>query len=128
MTEGDGRQDGHKPETSSSDAGETATTSPGTGMQTVSLAFDPAKYKEHVDDLNITEEKKLAFLQTLWSIMAAFVDLGFRVDSVTQILCAFAQASSNEESDALKQGPDESKNCGGKFSNAALPDGVKHEP
>lgn len=90
-------------------------------------AFNASKYREHVDDLDLTEEEKLDFLQTVWSIMVAFVDLGFRVDSVTQILSAFAEASSNSDSDALKE-RDRNGKDGGAPGAASAPREVSHEP
>lgn len=38
--------------------------------------FDPAKYAAHLDGLDLTEAQERAFLETLWSIMLGFVDLG----------------------------------------------------
>ncbi len=34
---------------------------------------------------NLSEAQKIELLQTLWSIMSAFVDLAFRTDSVQQV-------------------------------------------
>lgn len=65
------------------------------------LPLDVAKYREHVDDLDLTEAQKAELLRTLWWIMATFVDLGFRVDSVQVLLPAFNEAASLEESGAL---------------------------
>ena len=50
------------------------------------LQFDAAKYLDYVEDPHLTEAQKIEFLQTLWTIMASFVDLGFGVDSVMPIL------------------------------------------
>lgn len=50
------------------------------------LAFDPEKYFDYIDDPSLTEAQKIVFLQTLWTIMSSFVDLGFGVDSVMPIL------------------------------------------
>ena len=46
------------------------------------LECDTEKYSEHLDEPDLSEERQAEMLQTLWSIMAAFVDLGFGVDSV----------------------------------------------
>ncbi|MEW8051083.1 MAG: hypothetical protein AB2809_11960 [Candidatus Thiodiazotropha sp.] len=43
---------------------------------------DMEKYQEHVKDFDLTEEEQTELLKTLWSIMAAFVDMGFGVDSI----------------------------------------------
>lgn len=50
------------------------------------LPFDPEKYLNYIDDPHLTDVQKTEFLQTLWTIMSAFVDLGFGVDSVMPIL------------------------------------------
>jgi homoserine acetyltransferase len=50
------------------------------------LRFDAEKYLVHVDDMEMTDAQKMEFLRTLWTIMSAFVDLGFGVDSVMPIL------------------------------------------
>lgn len=43
---------------------------------------DLRKYRAYLDDTDLSEEQKLELLQTLWSILSAFVDQGFGVDSV----------------------------------------------
>ena len=43
---------------------------------------DFKKYQEHVKDFDLSEEEQTELLKTLWSIMTAFVDLGFGVDSI----------------------------------------------
>ncbi len=50
------------------------------------LQLNHLKYIDYIDDPHLTDEQKKEFLQTLWTIMAAFVDLGFGVDSVMPIL------------------------------------------
>lgn len=67
-------------------------------------ALDTEKYRQYVDEFDIPDERKLELLQTLWWIMAAFVDLGFGVDSVQRALPALADFSSTADSDALEEG------------------------
>jgi hypothetical protein len=43
------------------------------------------KYLHYVDDLDLSEPQKIEFLQTLWSMMSQFVDLGFGTSSAQQI-------------------------------------------
>lgn len=43
------------------------------------LTLDVALYQGLLDDPDIEEADKMAFLEALWSIMVAFVDLGFDV-------------------------------------------------
>jgi hypothetical protein len=69
--------------------------------------FDAAQYRDYLADLDITEEQGAELLSTLWWIMAAFVDLGFPVDSVSRALPAFAEAAWEPGSDEVdKNGPD----------------------
>jgi hypothetical protein len=91
---------------------------------TGTLQFDPGKYREHVDDLDLTEVQKAELLKTLWWIMATFVDLGFRVDSVQYLFPAFAEAASNVDSNALGV---ETEECRPMFTGAAKQKEPKHE-
>lgn len=43
---------------------------------------DVEKYREHVEAFNLTTEEENELIKTLWIIMAAFVDMGFGVDSI----------------------------------------------
>lgn len=64
------------------------------------LSFNPAKYLNYVDDPHLTDAQKTEFLQTLWTIMSSFVDLGFGVDSVLPIL---KQRALEAPDDALEE-------------------------
>lgn len=46
------------------------------------LAFDKEKYLPELEDTDLTQEQKIELLQALWSIMEAFVDLGFGANSI----------------------------------------------
>lgn len=46
------------------------------------IQFDPAKYLPEVEALDLSEAQKIELLQTLFSIMQTFVDLGFDVGAV----------------------------------------------
>lgn len=54
--------------------------------------FNAVDYLDDLAHLDISEAEKIEFLQTLWSIMATFVNLGFGVDSV---IPAFQKAWEN---------------------------------
>jgi hypothetical protein len=43
-------------------------------------------YRAEIDELEITDEQAEQLLGTLWSIMSAFVELGFNVNICEQIL------------------------------------------
>lgn len=49
------------------------------------LELDPGEYMGYLEDCDLTEAQKVDFLQTLWSIMAAFVELGFTTNICEQI-------------------------------------------
>lgn len=65
--------------------------------------LDAAKYMAELEDCELSEAEKAELLQTLWFIMATFVDWGFGVDSVTRALPALADFSSSADSDALEE-------------------------
>ncbi|MCB1832631.1 MAG: hypothetical protein KDH19_04185 [Geminicoccaceae bacterium] len=50
------------------------------------LTLDPDRYAGHFDGLEIGEEDQKALLEALWSIMVAFVDLGFDVKNTDKCL------------------------------------------
>lgn len=62
--------------------------------------FDAARYRQHLESFDLTEEQQTELLAILWRILATFVDLGFGVDSV-QLLPALAEASAEDEADHL---------------------------
>jgi hypothetical protein len=64
--------------------------------------FDASKYSEYVKDFELDEKQQIELLQTLWWIMATFVDLGFGVDSVQRCLPALAEISSETAEDEVK--------------------------
>lgn len=51
---------------------------------------DLREYLAFLDDSNLSEAQKIELLQTLWSIMSAFVDLAFGTDPVQQSLPSVA--------------------------------------
>ncbi|MBX2808686.1 MAG: hypothetical protein KTR20_08650 [Cellvibrionaceae bacterium] len=51
-----------------------------------SLTFDPQHFTQEIEDLAIDPKQAEALLESLWHIMAGFVDLGWGVDSVQLLL------------------------------------------
>ena len=49
------------------------------------MRLEPELYAEHVEDLGLTEDQQQELLETLWSVVVAFVDLGFSVDNIDPI-------------------------------------------
>ncbi len=64
--------------------------------------FDVKKYQPYIDDFDLTDAQKQELLQTLWSIMVDFVDIGFEVDVVQALFKNQNDVSSNSEGDDLK--------------------------
>ena len=61
------------------------------------LTLDVDYYQSFLDDTDIPEHKKQEFIEALWSIITAFVDLGFGVHPVQQATDQnTAQSSSND--------------------------------
>jgi hypothetical protein len=48
------------------------------------LAFDPEKYCAYLADFNLTPTQQTEFLEAVWAILVAFVDIGFRIHPVQQ--------------------------------------------
>lgn len=44
------------------------------------LQLDAAAYMADLEDWDMSEARKIEMLETLWSIMRAFVELGFKAD------------------------------------------------
>lgn len=50
------------------------------------LKLDVDFYQSFLDDTDIPEDKKREFIEALWSIITAFVDLGFGIHPVQQAM------------------------------------------
>jgi len=48
------------------------------------LTLDFAAYAPYLEECDMSEQQKREFLETLWSIMLSFVDLGFGVHPIQQ--------------------------------------------
>lgn len=51
-----------------------------------SLGIDTAKYQAYLDDPSLSVAQKEEIVQALWSIIVAFVDLGFGVHPLQEVL------------------------------------------
>jgi len=49
------------------------------------LTIDWDLYREYLKDCDLTDDQKREFIETLWNIMVAFVDLGFGIHPVQQV-------------------------------------------
>jgi hypothetical protein len=50
------------------------------------LTFDPQEYLHFLADCDWTEEQKREFIETLWQIIVSFVDLGFDLHPIQQVM------------------------------------------
>jgi len=53
------------------------------GGSTLSIDWD--LYGEYLADSDLSDDQKLEFIETLWNIVVAFVDLGFGVHPIQQV-------------------------------------------
>ncbi len=53
---------------------------------TRALTFDAQEYCHFLADCDWTEEQKLEFIATLWQIIMGFVDLGFDLHPIQQVI------------------------------------------
>lgn len=49
------------------------------------LSIDWERYGAYLEDSDLSDEEKIEFIKTLWSIMVNFVDLGFRLSPLDQV-------------------------------------------
>jgi len=64
------------------------------------LQFDPAAYMHFVEDDDLTEEQAVELLRAIWSIVVSFVDLGYGLDPVHQVVGHFAKEVAALEGDS----------------------------
>lgn len=71
------------------------------------ITVDVERYQAYLDDSGLTDEQKREFLQALWSIIVAFVDLGFGVHPLQEVCGKDTQNGSDsvkQEFDAIELG------------------------
>lgn len=71
-------EDTHKNKTSKTP--ETGTREGQRAAEKSTLYFDPCYYLPDLEDEDISEDQKLELIRTLYAIVQAFIDLGFKVD------------------------------------------------
>jgi len=49
------------------------------------LTLDVARYEKMLKNCDLTEEQRQDFLETIWSIIVGFVDLGFDIHPLQQV-------------------------------------------
>lgn len=65
--------------------------------------LDVERYRPDIAEFNLTEKQEVELLQTLWSIMRTFVEMGFSHDNCEKLMEIFNEtAEFDEENDRLK--------------------------
>lgn len=64
---------------------DTAITPPD-GHELPALTLDVAYYQGFLDDETIPEDQKRQLIETIWTIVVTFVDLGFGIEPVQQVI------------------------------------------
>lgn len=78
------------------------------------LALDADAYRQYVEDFDLSEDQENELLQAIWTIIVQFVDLGFGIESVQQVL---------EDKKHTDSGSQESRS--GKMKPELLSEGVE---
>ena len=76
------------------------------------ITVDVEKYQHFLDGSDMTDAQKEEYLQTLWSIIMNFVELGFGVHPLQEVCGQIAEnggESADPDSDALKSEEHEEK-------------------
>jgi hypothetical protein len=64
--------------------------------------MDADKYMPEMDGFDMAEAQKLEFLQTLWSIMRSFVELGFTPPDICEQIFENGEPDVDATQDAVK--------------------------
>ncbi|MEW7988313.1 MAG: hypothetical protein AB2799_21175 [Candidatus Thiodiazotropha sp.] len=67
------------------------------------LKLDPEKYRDYLDEFELSEEQQNELLETLWHIMRTFVEIGWGLDSVQSVFSGIAEKAMHEDSGALQE-------------------------
>lgn len=65
------------------------------------LTIDYEKYEHFFEESDLTEAEKRAFIETIWSVIVSFVDMGFGVHPVQQAQEACGKLAKNPPKSAL---------------------------
>ncbi len=66
------------------------------------LQVDIERYAPYLEDADITDEQKRELIEALWSIMISFVDLGFGIEPVQQVVSEILDAPVRDEPPVVK--------------------------
>ncbi|MET3662873.1 hypothetical protein [Aquamicrobium ahrensii] len=81
------------------------------------VSIDVERYKHLIDDPAIGEDEKEAFLHALWSIIVAFVDLGFGVHPLQEV-CGESEHAVDELNEVFDRAKRTDSNCKNKVDGS----------
>lgn len=86
------------------------------------LPLDVKKYEAQMEEFDFTDEQRVEILQTLWTMMATFVDLGFGTEPVQHFLGQWVSESLQSPDDRIKD-----KSPSSRFNEVALENPAQEE-
>ena len=89
------------------------------------LTLDVDYYQAFLDDTDIPEDKKQELIEALWSIVIGFVDLGFGVHPVQQVVTSEADQTNQALAKLIaNMKPEETENTDKKSKRVKSPERV----
>ncbi|MCB2014876.1 MAG: hypothetical protein KDE67_08265 [Sphingobium sp.] len=67
------------------------TSSPEATNDKLTIQFDAREYAHFLADLDLTEAQKLEYIETLWTIVLHFIDMGFGIHPIQQACGQFSE-------------------------------------
>ena len=86
----------------------------GKGASIPTLTVDWRAYTHFLEESDLTETEKQEFIETIWSIVVGFIDLGFKVESPVSSCGKDAEANVTAEREMVTSLMDEWKKVSGK--------------
>lgn len=66
------------------------------------VTIDWRLYAEHLDDSDLTDDQKREFIETLWSIVLGFIDLGYNIHPLQQVDAQPANHDACDQNDEIR--------------------------
>lgn len=88
---------------------ETGKGTPNTEYKTLKLDID--YYQSLLDDVDISDEQKREFIETMWMIMVQFVDMGFGIEATQLALNSKLSSLPEFNINSVKENRKEIESC-----------------
>ncbi|NKX63300.1 hypothetical protein HEP89_04250 [Labrenzia sp. 5N] len=80
------------------------------GEHSNALQIDFEKYMHFLDDPSISDAQKQEFIETIWSILLQFVDLGFGIHPIQQVIEEY-DSNNIEVKESLPDNKNDTNKC-----------------